>query len=87
MKLDVYEHLLIINTAFDQLARCLIVLQKHRKFHAAELNRFRLLAKETRASLNSYLTAIIEGAETDEAGRRYSKRLAQERADDRDGGS
>lgn len=87
MKLDVYEHLLTINTAFDQLARCLIALQRHRKFHAAELNRFRRLTKETRASLNSYLTAIIECAETDEAGRRYSKRLAQERADDRDGGS
>jgi hypothetical protein len=82
LKLDVYEHLLNINAAFDQVARSIAALRKHRQFHAGELNRFRQQSHETRASVNSYLTSIIESAETDEAGRRFRRRIAQEKHDE-----
>jgi hypothetical protein len=84
LKLDVYEHLLLINAGFEQVLDSLVALQKHRQFHAAELARFRSYSKETRASLNSYLVATIELAETAEAGRRFRDRLAQEKNDERD---
>ena len=87
MKLDVYEHLTLINAAFDQLARSLVALQKHRPFHAGELARFRRQSRESRASLNSYLTGAIEAVETHTAGRRFRERLTQERNDERDPGS
>ena len=32
--------------------------------------------------MNSYLTAIVESAETDEAGRRFRERMAQENRDE-----
>ncbi len=82
LKLDVFEHLLRINASFDQIVRSLIALQKHRQFHSGELARFRRLSKETRASWNSYLASAIELAETDEAGRRFRERLAQEKKDE-----
>ena len=85
MKLDVYQHLLHINIAFDKVVRSLVALRKHRRFHGAELNRFRRQSDETRASVNSYLTAIIESAETDEAGRRFRRRIAQEKQDEEGG--
>ena len=83
LKLDVYEHLLRINAAFDQVAHSLVALQKYRQFHAGEMARLRKHSKETRASLNSYLVATIESAETGEAGRRFRDRLAQEKSDER----
>jgi uncharacterized membrane protein YgaE (UPF0421/DUF939 family) len=82
LKLQIYEHLLNINAAFDQVCRSLVALRKHHHFHSGELSRFRRQSHETRASLNSYLTAIIESAETEEAGRRFRQRLAQERKDE-----
>ncbi len=82
MKLEVYEHLFRINMAFDQVAQSLSALQKHRRFHPGELSRFLRLSKEHRASLSSYLAAIIESAETDQAGRRFRRRLAEERNDE-----
>jgi len=82
LKLKVYEHLLHINKAFDQVIRSIGALGKYRQFHAGELARLRRHSKETRASLNAYLTAIIESEETDEAGRRFGTRLAQERKDE-----
>jgi hypothetical protein len=85
VKVDVYQHLLLINSAFDQVVRSLVALRKHRRFHGAELNRFRRQSDETRASVNSYLTAIIESAETDEAGRRFRRRIAQEKLDEEGG--
>ena len=85
MKVDVYQNLLLINSAFDQVVRSLVALGKHRRFHGAELERFRRQSNETRASLNSYLTAIIESAETDEAGRRFRRRIAQEKLDEEGG--
>jgi hypothetical protein len=85
LKVDVYEHLLQINVAFDQVVRCLAALQKRRQFGVGELDRFRRQSKETRASVNSYLMAIIESAESDEAGRRFHKRIAQEKNDEEGG--
>jgi hypothetical protein len=85
VKVDVYQHLPLINSAFDQVVQSLVALRKHRQFHGAELNRFRRQSDETRASVNSYLTAIIESAETDEAGRRFRRRIAQEKRDEEGG--
>ena len=82
LRLDVYEHLLRINAAFDQVVQSLVALRKHRPFHTGELARFRRHSNETRASLNSYLAAMIESAETEEAGRRFRERRAQERKDE-----
>ena len=81
-KLEVYEHLLQINSGFDQAIRSLAVLRKHKLFHRSALARVTALSKETRAVTNSYLVAIIETAETDEAGRRFRERKAQERAEE-----
>jgi hypothetical protein len=82
LKVKVYEHLLLINSAFDQVLRGLVALQKHRQFGVGELDRLRRQSQETRACVNSYLTAIIESAETHEAGRLFHKRIAQEKKDE-----
>jgi hypothetical protein len=86
LKVTVYEHLLQLNLAFDRVVRSLVALQKHRQFRVRELDRLRRQSQETRACVNSYLTAIIESHETDEAGRRFHKRIAQEKNDE-EGGS
>jgi len=82
LKLDIYQHLLSINAGYDQVIRSLAALRKYGVFHAGELARFSALSKESRAATNSYLVATMETAETTEAGRRFSKRLAQERSDE-----
>jgi hypothetical protein len=82
VKLDVYELLLRINAGFDQAIRGLAALQRHAAFHRSTLERFAALSKETRAATNSYVTSVIETAETNEAGRRFRERRAQERADE-----
>lgn len=82
MKLDVYKQVFRINAAFDQVLRSLVALKKYSHFDPAELTRFRRYSKENRAALNSYLTATMESAETEEAGRRFHQRLAQERSDE-----
>jgi hypothetical protein len=40
------------------------------------------MAEEARAALSSYLTDVIEMAETEEAGRLWSRRLARERKEE-----
>jgi hypothetical protein len=82
MKLDVYENLLQINAGFDQAIRSIAALRKHRVFHRGALARFAALSKETRAAATSYILGVIEASETNEAGRRFRERKAQERADD-----
>ena len=82
MKLDIYQHLLSINAGYDQVIRSLAALRKYGVFHAGELARFSALSKESRAATNSYLLGAMEIAETNEAGRRFSKRLAQQRSDE-----
>ena len=82
MKLEIYRHLLEFNAGYDQAIRSLAALRKHRAFQSGELARFSALSKEARAATNSFLVAAIETVETNEAGRRFSKRLAQERSDE-----
>ncbi len=47
---------------------------KRRRLPGEGLDRFSDLAKEARASTNSYLIGVLERAETREAGRRSGKR-------------
>jgi len=82
MKLDVYENLLRINAGFEQAIRSLTALRRHAAFKGSALARFTALSKETRAATNSFLAGVIESAETEEAGRRFRERKAQERADE-----
>jgi hypothetical protein len=82
LEIDVYRHLLSINAGFNLVLRGLTALRKHAAFHRDELARFAALSKENRSATNSYLLGAIEIAETNEAGRRFRKRLAQQRADE-----
>ena len=82
LKLDIYQHLLSINAGYDQVIGSLAALRQYGAFQAGELARFSALSKETRAATNSYLVSVLETAETDDAGRRFRKRLAQQRSDE-----
>jgi hypothetical protein len=82
LKLDIYQHLLSIHAGYDQVIRSLAALRQYGAFQAGELARFSALSKETRAATNSYLVSVLETAETDDAGRRFRKRLAQQRSDE-----
>jgi transcription elongation factor GreA-like protein len=82
VKLSVYKHLLDINAGFDQVIRGLTALRKHDVFVARQLDSHRALAKEIRAATNSYLTGVIERAETNEAGRRFGKRWEREQREE-----
>jgi hypothetical protein len=82
LKLDIRQYLLFINAGFDQVIGGLAALRKCGAFHRGELDRFSALSKENRAATNSYLLGAMETAETNEAGQRFSKRLAQERSDE-----
>jgi hypothetical protein len=84
MQLQVYNWLRQINVGFEEVLSWLTALRKHSAFHRRELDRFSALAKETRASLNSYLAAVIEISETADAGRRYTKRRQREKREDED---
>ena len=78
----VYEQLWEINQGFDQVRRALEALRKVRLFNVAELQRCRDLAAENQASINSYLSHVIEEAETNRAGRLFRRRIARERTED-----
>jgi hypothetical protein len=82
MKVDVYENLLRINAGFEQAIQSLAALRKHGAFHRGALARFSALSKETRAATSSYIVGVIEASETNEAGRRFRERKAQEQADE-----
>jgi hypothetical protein len=84
LKLDIYQHLLSLNAGYDQVLRSLAALRKYGLFQAGELDRFSAISKENRAATNSYLVGAIETAETDDAGRRFRKRLAQQRSDEQE---
>jgi len=78
VKLPVYKHLLDINAGFDQVVRGLAALRKYDAFSTLALDQYHALARENRASTNSYVIGAIERAETDEAGRRFGKRRERE---------
>ena len=82
MKLDVYFHLWMINLSFDRVVQSLDTLRRQPGFRRREVERFRSLSEEARSATNSYIASVVELAETDEAGRRFRKRLAQERKDE-----
>ena len=82
LKLNIYQNFLKINAGFDQVIDGLAALRKHGAFHRGELDRFSALSKETKSATNSYLLGAMETAETNEAGQRFHKRLAQERSDE-----
>jgi len=82
LKLDVYFHLWMINLSFDRVVQSLDRLRRQPGFRRREVDRFRNLSEEARAATNSYIASVVEVAETDQAGRRYRKRLAQERKDE-----
>ena len=84
MTLQIYEKLLALNVGFDQVPCALRDLSRSSRFDRAELARFRQLAEEARAATTSYLTAIIEAAETEQAGRYFHKRIHQEKQDERE---
>jgi len=81
LKLNIYQNLLCLNAGYDQVMRSLAALGKHGIFENGEVARLSALSKEARAATNSYLLAAMEIAETNEAGRRFRKRLARERSD------
>jgi hypothetical protein len=81
--LAVYEYLLEINAGYEQVIRSLAALRDHAPFDPDQLNIFRDLAKEARASANSYLTSALETVETEDAGRHFKRRLRRERKDER----
>jgi hypothetical protein len=82
VKLQVYKHLLDVNAGFDQVIRGLAALRKHGSFHRRELDHYSALSKEARAETNSYLTGVLERAETEEAGRRFGKRRTREQQEE-----
>jgi len=82
LKLNIYQNLLKINAGYQQVIGGLAALRKYSVFHRNELARFSALSKEIKAATNSYLLSAMETAETDKAGRRFSKRFAQERSDE-----
>jgi len=79
---DVYFHLWMINLSFDRVVQSLDTLRRQPGFRRREVDRFRDLSEEARTGTNSYIAAVVEVAETDRAGLRFRKRLAQERKDE-----
>jgi hypothetical protein len=82
INLSVYEHLLAVNAGFEQVRRALAALGQRRGFERGEIARLGAMAEEARAVVSSYLTDVIEMAETEEAGRLSSRRLARERKEE-----
>jgi hypothetical protein len=60
MKVEIYKQLFRLNKGFDEILTALAALRQHPAFPASELDRFTAVSKETRASTNSFLTAIIQ---------------------------
>ena len=79
MGLHVYEHLLAVSVGYDQVSRALAALGERPGFKRREIARFSAMAEEARAATTSYLTEVIEIAETEQAGRMYRRRRARER--------
>ena len=82
MKLSTYKYLYGVNAGFDEVIRNLTALRKEGAFQPREMDRFIELSKETRAATNSHLASIVEQVETDEGGRRFSRRKTREQRED-----
>ena len=79
MKLTVYEHVLSINAGFEQVQRGFRALRRSPAFEKSAIEGFGQQAEENRAAAMSYIAEVIQTEETDEAGRRFGKRVARER--------
>ena len=79
---EVYEQLWALRSGFAQVRCALRGLGKHRAFHPGELERLGAWLEEARAATASYLTGVIEEAETNQAGRLFKLRLRRERKED-----
>jgi hypothetical protein len=75
----VYEQVMAVQTGFEQALAGLTEFRKCRGFEKSEIDCFRNLAAEARAATLSYLTNVIEAAESDEAALWQSRRLKRER--------
>jgi hypothetical protein len=82
MDLPVYEQLLAVNAGFEQVRRALAALGQREGFERGEIARFGAMAEEARAAIASYLTNVIEMAETEKAGRLFNRRRILERKDE-----
>jgi hypothetical protein len=82
MNLAIYEHLLAVNTGFEQVRRALSATAQNRRFERGEIARFHALAEETRAAITSYIASVIELAETEQAGLLYKRRIVRERTEE-----
>jgi hypothetical protein len=78
----VYEQVMAIETGFEQAVRGLGSLRKSTGFEESEIERLSDLTAEARAATLSYLTNIIEAAETDAAARLQGRRLKRERREE-----
>jgi hypothetical protein len=79
---SVYEYLLAVNVGFEQARSALAALEARQGFSRGEIARLGAMAEEARAAITSYLTNVIETAETAQAGRMSRRRLARERRDE-----
>jgi hypothetical protein len=79
---SVYEYLLAINIGFEQARSALAALKERQGFSRGEIARLGAIAEEARAAIASYLTDVIETAETAQAGRMSRRRLTRERRDE-----
>jgi hypothetical protein len=78
---QVYEQLAAVEAGFEQAASALRLFRKSAGFERSEIERLGEMTEETRAVTLSYLTNIIEGVETKEAGRIQRRRLQRERVE------
>ena len=77
-----YELVMAVQTGFEQALAGLTELRKCRGLEKSEIERFSSLAAESRAAILSYLTNVIEAAESDEAALLQSRRLKRERREE-----
>jgi hypothetical protein len=82
MPLEVYQQLWQLHAGFEQVRRALIGLGRQPTFRTREVERLGAWLEEARAATASYLTSAIEEAETNEAGRLFKNRIAQERKEE-----
>ena len=82
MPLEVYENLWQFDAGFEQVRCALRSLAQNRTFRAGEVERLGAWLEEARAATASYLAGAIEEAETNEAGRLFRRRRAQEQAEE-----
>jgi hypothetical protein len=83
--LDIYQHLLRINAGYDQVIRSLASLRKARCIPARRTGSFfRLIEADPSGHQLLPGRRAMEIAETNEAGRRFCKRLAKERSDEQE---